>query len=226
MNVRMPRHGSWAAWLLVGALVGYSAGHVPADVMPAVWAQGQQPAATVTRAGYPPPAPDQPSQEAVFHIDDLRELHAGRVAAAREGTAPALVNYVLARTHSIRLLTRVPRTQPGPSNITGRVSLWDDAEQHQGVSDIYIVVDGGATVVVGGEIENRQYRPTEGPNPVLLLGEFVGQPIVGGRTHRLGPGDVINIPPDIPHQVQPDPGGVSYLLVKVNVGLYPWGQAR
>ena len=215
-----------AVGLVMAGLAGFVAGRVSTDVVPSVAAHSGQGAPTITRPNYPPTAPDQPAQEQVFRIADLKREHAERAAAARDGRAPAIVDYVLARTHSIRLLTRLPKATPGPSNITKRISLWDDAEQHQGVSDIYIVVDGGATVVVGGEIQDRQYRPTDGPNPVLLLGEFVGQPIVGGRSHRLAPGDAINIPPDIPHQVQPDPGGVSYLLIKVNVGLYPWGQAR
>ena len=30
------------------------------------------------------------------------------------------------------------------------------------------------------------------------------------------------MPPSTPHQSIPDPGGVSYMLVKVNTGVYPW----
>ena len=209
-----------------GFLLGYVLGQDRSGLTPSAAAQTNTGAPTVLREGYPQTAPDQPSTEQVWHMDDLQKLHPERVAAAAKGEAPPILNYMLSRTHTIRLLTRTAKDKPSPSNITKRVSLYDDAEQHQGVSDIYIVVGGGATVVVGGEIQERQYRPTEGPNPVLLLGEFVGQPIVGGRTYKLKPGDMINIPPDIPHQVQPDPGGVSYMLVKVNVGLYPWGQAR
>ena len=30
------------------------------------------------------------------------------------------------------------------------------------------------------------------------------------------------MPPSTPHQSIPDPGGFSYMLVKVNTGVYPW----
>jgi hypothetical protein len=33
---------------------------------------------------------------------------------------------------------------------------------------------------------------------------------------------VINMPPNTPHQSIPDPKGFSYMLIKVNVGQYPW----
>ena len=178
------------------------------------------------RPGYAPTAPDQPTKEQVWQIDDLKKLHPeSSRCVGRQSPDPFWITCSPAR-NTIRLLTRLPHDTPVPSNITKRMSLYDDAEQHQGVSDIYVVVAGGATMVAGGEIEDRQYRPTEGPNPVLLLGEFVGQPIVGGRTYKLKPGDMVNIPPDLPHQLQPDPGGITYMLVKINVGLYPWGQAR
>jgi mannose-6-phosphate isomerase-like protein (cupin superfamily) len=121
-----------------------------------------------------------------------------------------------------------------PSNFTKRMSPWEDAEQHEGVSDIYVVVGGSGTWVVGGEIENREYRRADsagariigGPESFLLPGEFVGQPIIGGQTYKVKAGDILNIPPDTPHQVQPDPGGVTYFLIKINVGLYPWALAR
>ena len=35
-------------------------------------------------------------------------------------------------------------------------------------------------------------------------------------------GDVINMPPNTAHQSIPDPGGFSYMLIKVNTGKYPW----
>ena len=55
-----------------------------------------------------------------------------------------------------------------------------------------------------------------------------GQPApLGGA---LPPGDysrmllapVLDIPPSVPHATLPDAGGMTYVLMKVNVGLYPW----
>jgi uncharacterized RmlC-like cupin family protein len=39
-------------------------------------------------------------------------------------------------------------------------------------------------------------------------------------------GDWLLIPPDSPHQPKPDPGGFSYMIMKLNVGIYPWSLVR
>jgi hypothetical protein len=36
------------------------------------------------------------------------------------------------------------------------------------------------------------------------------------------PGDILSIPPATAHLTHADPGGLSYMLVKINVGMYPW----
>ena len=61
-----------------------------------------------------------------------------------------------------------------------------------------------------------------GPVP----GEYRGQPIVGGQTFKVKAGDWLVIPPDAPHQPKPDPGGFSYMIMKINVGMYPWNLVR
>lgn len=210
---------------VVGYFVGYSVGP-EASVLAQAPAQGQTGAPSLERPGSPPIAPDQPAKEQYWNIDDLRKMHAERVAAAAAGKPTPYVELLSGRTHMVRLITRLPHDKPIPSAYTGRMSIWDDAEQHQGVSDIYVVVGGSATMVVGGVIEKREYRPAYGPGSFLLPGEFVGQPIIGGRTYKVKAGDILNIPPDTAHQAQPDPGGITYFLIKVNVGLYPWQIAR
>ena len=47
-------------------------------------------------------------------------------------------------------------------------------------------------------------------------------PIKGGTPFKLQAGDILNIPPNMPHATMPDTGGMTYVLMKVNVGLYPW----
>ena len=67
-------------------------------------------------------------------------------------------------------------------------------------------------LTVGGTIDNRRtVRP----------GEYVG-PISGGKAFKLKTGDILDIPPNMPHATVPDAGGMTYVLMKVNVGLYPW----
>ena len=93
-----------------------------------------------------------------------------------------------------------------------------DAEQHEGVSDFWIVEAGEGTLIVGGEIGNRRE---------LVPGEYRGPSINGGQKYKLAPGDQVNIPPNTPHQVILEPGqSITYTIVKINVGLYPWSLVR
>jgi hypothetical protein len=47
-----------------------------------------------------------------------------------------------------------------------------------------------------------------------------------GHTYQVKAGDWLLIPPDTPHQPKPDPGGFSYFIMKINVGVYPWSLIR
>ena len=78
-------------------------------------------------------------------------------------------------------------------------------------------------MIVGGKIANRQnLMDKDGPVP----GEYRGQPVVGAQTYKVKPGDWLLIPPDTPHQPKPDAGGFSYMIMKINVGVYPWSLIR
>ena len=211
--------------LLGSAAVGYLAGYA---VSPAVMVTAQGPGGVpaLTRAGYPPLAPDQPAKAQHFSIDDLRRQHSERVAATVAGQPLPPFQGMMSRTHNIQLVTRVAFDTPRPSTVTKRMSRFGEAEQHEGVSDVYVIIGGTGTIVAGGEIERRQYRPADPPSPLFFPGEYVGLPIVGGENIKVKPGDLLTIPPNTPHWAQPDPGGLTYVLLKVNVGLYPWPLSR
>lgn len=218
------------AVLLGGALAGYLVGYMLSPSGAIVAQAGRIPAPTS------PGAPslqrdavmwnDHPTKAQRWGADDLAKIHPERITAAKAGTRAPQVPGYRSRTHTISVLTRYYHDTPIPSNYIKAISRWDDAEWHEGVSDVYVVTGGSGKLIAGGELQNRQYRPAGGPGTVLLPGEFVGQPVVGGDTLPLKPGDIIAIPPNMAHWVQPDPGGVTYVLLKVNVGLYPWGISR
>jgi len=72
---------------------------------------------------------------------------------------------------------------------------------------------GSGTVTVGGTIDNRR---------VARPGEYGGT-IRGGKAFKVKTGDLLNIPANQPHATVADgPDGMTYVLMKVNVGLYPW----
>ena len=80
------------------------------------------------------------------------------------------------------------------------------AEQHEKAYDIYYVTDGEATYVTGGKLVNSKQT---GP------GEMLGGTIDGGESRQVKKGDVIVVPPGIPHWWK-ETKGISYLIIKVN----------
>jgi len=183
------------------------------------------------RPGSPALAPDAPPPM-YWNVDDIKKAHtdmAERAAAvatqAGSGSTQAFGGgpvRVRTRNFSMSMLYRVHRDQPVLS-LTKVNSIWDDAEQHAGVYDFYIITGGSGEMIVGGKITNRQnLADKDGPVP----GEYRGQPIVGGQTFKVKAGDWLLIPPDAPHQPKPDAGGFSYMIMKINVGMYPWSLVR
>lgn len=81
------------------------------------------------------------------------------------------------------------------------------SESHATDTDFYVVQDGEATLVIGGEmVEGKSVGP----------GEIRGSSIKGGTSHRVTAGDVVNIPSGTAHQILVKPGAnVSYLIVKI-----------
>ena len=176
-------------------------------------------------------APDAPPT-LYWSVDDLRKAHsdlaevaAKAVKEAGSGSSQSFGGgpiHVSTRNFSIFQLYRLHREQPVAS-LTKVNSLWDDAEQHAGAYDFYIITGGTGEMIVGGKIANRQNLVDKDG---VIPGEYRGQPIIGGQTFKVKAGDCLLIPPDQPHQPKPDAGGFSYVIMKINVGVYPWSLIR
>jgi len=176
-------------------------------------------------------APDAPPVT-YWNIDDIRKAHtemaekaAKLVKEAGSGSSQSFGGgpvHIQTRNFSMFMLYRVHRDQPVLS-LTKVNSVWDDAEQHAGAYDFYVFTGGSGQMIVGGKIENRKnLMDKDGPVP----GEYRGQPVVGAQTFNVKTGDWLLIPPDTPHQPKPDTGGFSYMIMKINVGIYPWSLIR
>ncbi len=81
------------------------------------------------------------------------------------------------------------------------------AELHDGDTDVWYVMAGGATLVTGGTMVDAS---TSGP------GEHRGPSIRGGTELAIAAGDVITIRPGVPHWVKAVDGRLRYLVVKVH----------
>lgn len=79
-------------------------------------------------------------------------------------------------------------------------------ELHRNFADMFVIIDGRATVVTGGSIVDEK---SIGP------GEIRGKSVEGGTRQEVKAGDVIHIPAGMPHQTMVAEGDtVTYFVVK------------
>jgi mannose-6-phosphate isomerase-like protein (cupin superfamily) len=70
-------------------------------------------------------------------------------------------------------------------------------EVHANSADHFVVIEGAATLVVGGKVVNsKQTSP----------GEIRGTSITGGKEYALTPGANLTVPPGVPHWTVLKPG--------------------
>jgi quercetin dioxygenase-like cupin family protein len=88
---------------------------------------------------------------------------------------------------------------------TARRESAGEVEVHTIDTDIFYVIEGSATLVTGGEMQQPR---TVAPN------EIRGSSIVGGVTHAVGKGDIIVISNKEPHWFKEVPAPFVYLVIK------------
>jgi mannose-6-phosphate isomerase-like protein (cupin superfamily) len=77
---------------------------------------------------------------------------------------------------------------------------------HKDEVDLYIIQEGTATIVTGGELVE--------PIVTAADGDKSGASIRGGVSREVGPGDVVFIPPGVVHQgIFKDARGLTYLNI-------------
>jgi mannose-6-phosphate isomerase-like protein (cupin superfamily) len=100
---------------------------------------------------------------------------------------------------TIVILRRVPGKTP------------DSALLHDRVTEVYQILTGAGMFETGGTL-------VEG-KPVDLTSEAAGPSvrgtIQGGETRRMGPGDVVVIPPDVPHRFSKLEGTITYVVTRI-----------
>jgi len=81
------------------------------------------------------------------------------------------------------------------------------AEIHDKMSDLFVCEGGEATLVIGGTVPGAKETAP---------GEKRGPAIQGGERKSLGPGDIVHIPPCVPHQLLVAKGKTfTYFVMKV-----------
>lgn len=130
---------------------------------------------------------------------------------ARFGT-PRKMGDVVTKSEMDALFAKFDTEQPLHSTPNFRTafvirkipSAW---ESHGCCVDIYLPVHTGtARVLLGGEITNpREQAP----------GEIRGAGITGAHTYDIGPGDMVLVPRNGAHYIDPMNGKIGYVIVKV-----------
>ena len=91
------------------------------------------------------------------------------------------------------------------------------AISHAQVTEVYHIIDGAGTFVTGGEMLDPTPSPDDGNTVKVLVGPSTGgTSIRGGQSRRVGPGDVIVIPPGVAHWFSAVERDMNYLVVRVD----------
>jgi mannose-6-phosphate isomerase-like protein (cupin superfamily) len=93
----------------------------------------------------------------------------------------------------------------------------DSVAEHDLVSEVYHIIDGSATLVLGPDITNRQRRPAT----LQTVREFNGPgnngtEIRNGVAHQLKAGDVVVIPAGTGHWFTKIDDHITYLMIRID----------
>ena len=93
----------------------------------------------------------------------------------------------------------------------------DSVAEHDQVSEVYHIVAGTATLMLGPDITNRQRRPATQRTVVEFNGPGNnGSDIKNGVSYHLKPGDVVVIPAGTGHWFTKIDDHIDYLMVRID----------
>ena len=164
---------------------------------------------TVAKSQTTPPAPHLPRGTAT-------DVSAADIQATVQKTAAAPVSDQAIRVISINGEYNVGIGVVHRAKTAGRSA--GGGIEHSQITEVYHVIEGNATLVTGGSIENPRESSPDGQVVKVLNGPSTGGGVVhDGVSRKVGPGDVVVIPPNTPHwfsEITSDQ--IVYLVVRVD----------
>ena len=95
--------------------------------------------------------------------------------------------------------------------------LPNSVAEHDQVSEVYHIISGSATLVLGPDIANRQRRPATQRTVVEFNGPGNnGSEVRNGVAHNLKAGDVVVIPAGTGHWFTKIDDHINYLMVRID----------
>jgi mannose-6-phosphate isomerase-like protein (cupin superfamily) len=99
----------------------------------------------------------------------------------------------------------------------GKVTTESPVAEHDLVSEVYHVIDGSATLMLGPDIVDAKRRPADDRTVKLLNGPGSnGASIRNGKSYDLKAGDVVIIPAGTGHWFTKINDHISYLMVRID----------
>ncbi len=136
----------------------------------------------------PAARPAPPNMPGTFTFIPKADLEA--VMGPTRGDRPArLVNVSGGANMGAYILHYPPMKNPTPPS----------SFYHSEISELYYVIRGEGSALLGGELENPTWRPTNTTSFKQVSGPGVAGTLKGYRTQKWGPGDIVIVPAGVPH---------------------------
>jgi len=87
---------------------------------------------------------------------------------------------------------------------------------HSQITEVYYVISGSGTLVTGGSMATPKTEPADGTTVKVLVGPSMSGAFQNGQSRKVGPGDVVIIPPGVPHGFSEIVDHIDYLSIRMD----------
>lgn len=158
----------------------------------------------------------QNSDSSKTSVGKATVVHIAEINAAAKKIDGLVVADSVLRVVSIEGKYNIGVSIVSRSKINGKTPT--DAIVHNLVTEVYHIIEGRGTLVVGGRLDSAVQFPPDGPIVRKITGPTsLGKRIIGGTRYEVGPGDIVVIPLNTPHGfIELKTNKIVYTLIRVD----------